>query len=156
MSIKASDIFTAPSGASGYSGVSGWSGNSGQSAWSGVSGVGTSGWSGTSGTSGGSGVSGYGPLTSVSAYSAYHLMAAGERTALVDASTAAVTVSLPTAASITGKAYVVKKTDATLNVAMISGFSGTGQTIDGNAVQSLLYQNQSLTVVSDGTNWRVE
>jgi hypothetical protein len=153
------------SGYSGYSGTSGYSGGS-TSGYSGYSGNSTSGYSGYSsysgvsgfsGTSAYSGYSGAGTsLLAVSAYSAAVTLPAGVKWALCDASPAAFTVALPTASGAASREYAIKKTDATLNAVMVSGASGAGQTIDGQVIQSLIYQNQAITIVSDGSNWRIE
>lgn len=66
--------------------------------------------------------------------------------------TAAVTITLPTAASVAGKTYIVKNSVAVGGVVTVDTTSS--QTIDG-ALTRPLNQRDSLTVVSDGTNWMV-
>lgn len=71
--------------------------------------------------------------------------------ALVDNAGAAVTVNLPTAAGITGRIYQIKlRGTGTLTIDP----SGA-ETIDGAATHALATQYQSVTIVSDGTNWSV-
>ena len=72
---------------------------------------------------------------------------------LCDASGAAFTVTLPTAARIRGRTYTVKKTDSSGNAVTIDG-AGT-ETIDGAATVALSTQNAFRTIVSNGTNWFV-
>ena len=62
--------------------------------------------------------------------------------------TAATTITLPTAAGITGKLYTVKNTS--LGTVTVQGTGG--QTIDG-AVSVALTSQSTLRVMSDGTNW---
>lgn len=72
----------------------------------------------------------------------------------VSASAANRTITLPTAAGITGREYTVKKTDATSNTVTIDG--AASETIDGDLTLVLVSQYQSVTLVSDGTNWLVK
>lgn len=76
----------------------------------------------------------------------------GEKIILVDAATAGgtVTVNLPTAVGNRAKIHI-KKTDAGANTIIIDG-SG-GETIDGSVTFPIYFQYQSLTLVSNGTNW---
>jgi hypothetical protein len=67
-----------------------------------------------------------------------------------DATTAAFTVTLPSAGGIAGRVYTVKKTDATAHVVTVS--AAAGQTIDGVLTYLLSAQWQFVTVVSDGTS----
>jgi len=63
---------------------------------------------------------------------------------------------LPTASGAASREYAIKKTDASINPVMISGASGTGQTIDAATAWWLYQQNQAIAIVSDGANWRIE
>lgn len=75
----------------------------------------------------------------------------GDWLALVDATSGAVTVTLPEAASWPGKAYVVKKTDSSGNAVTVSAQSA--ETIDGASTASTSTQYATINVVSDGFNW---
>jgi hypothetical protein len=75
--------------------------------------------------------------------------AANEEVILCDATSGAITVNLPDA--IAGRIYTIKKTDASVNTVTIDGDGA--DTIDGVATKVLVYQNDSVTVVSNGTNW---
>ena len=70
----------------------------------------------------------------------------------INATAGAVTVTLPTAASIAGKIYRVKATNVT-NAAILDGYSS--ETIDGSANYTFTFANEAITIVSDGTNWQI-
>lgn len=70
---------------------------------------------------------------------------------LADATSAAITLSLPAAVASKGKRLIVKKIDASANAITIDP-SGT-ETIDGAATVSLSAQYQSVTIVCDGSTW---
>jgi hypothetical protein len=93
----------------------------------------------------GSGVSVVSKTTSFTAGS-------GENILLCDASVGAVTATLPgTATAGVGRQYTLKKTDASVNACIWDG--DLAETIDGSATQSITVRFQSLTVVSDGSQW---
>lgn len=68
-----------------------------------------------------------------------------------DATAATFTVTLPTAASATGRVYRVVKTDAATNRVDVA-CTGS-QTISGDKTRGLWAQGQALEVVSNGSNW---
>lgn len=68
----------------------------------------------------------------------------------VDASGGDVTVTLPTATAMKGRTYYVKKTDSTTNLVFVQAFGV--QTIDGQNIQHLAIQWESMQVVSDGVS----
>ncbi len=79
-----------------------------------------------------------------------------ESVILVDPnSIASFTVTLPTAVGVNGKTYTIKQTSSGTNVVTIATTSS--QTIDGLAsgVFKIGQQFDSMTVMSDNTNWRV-
>lgn len=79
---------------------------------------------------------------------------ASDTVVLTDASSGSFTVTLPTAVGVTGKLYIIKRTDQTLsNVVTVATTSS--QTIDGNTTRTLNTQNEEWSVVSDGSNWLV-
>src|ERR1700731_323159 len=61
------------------------------------------------------------------------------------------TVTLPTAASITGRKYTIKNISANL----VTLNTTSSQTIDGSTTYLLPNQYQYVTVVSNGSNWNV-
>lgn len=71
----------------------------------------------------------------------------------VDATSAGVTITLPTAVGISGKIYVIKKVDSSANSVTVATTSS--QTIDGSTTYTMGYQWQSITVQSNGSNWLI-
>jgi len=76
---------------------------------------------------------------------------AGDHTILGDATSGAITITLPSAAGIAGRVYVVKKIDNSTNAVTVAA-SGS-ETIDGATSVSLSTQWGSVRVQSDGSNW---
>lgn len=68
-----------------------------------------------------------------------------------DATSGAITITLPTAVGIPGHEYVVKKIDSGGNAITIATTSS--QTIDGVTTKSLAAQWDKIKVVSNGANW---
>lgn len=60
-------------------------------------------------------------------------------------------VNLPTAVGKSGEVITVKKTDSSVNLITIDG--NASETIDGELTLVLTDQNESATLVSNGTNW---
>jgi hypothetical protein len=75
---------------------------------------------------------------------------ATHHTVFCDSTAASVTVTLPTAAGIAGRRYVVKKLVAANSV--IVATTG-GQLIDGATPYTMTVIYDSVTVQSDGANW---
>lgn len=76
----------------------------------------------------------------------------GENVIFCNCTSNSITVNLPTAVSNTG-IFHIKKTDASTNTVTIDG--ATTETIDGSATAVISVQNVCLTLISDGTNWRL-
>ena len=73
---------------------------------------------------------------------------------MVDADAAAVTITLPPAASVGGGfRVVVKKTDGSANTVTIDG--DASETIDGALTKVLRLQRQSVALICDGSSWQV-
>jgi len=72
-------------------------------------------------------------------------------TVTVDASVAARTITLPTAASAKWRKYIIKKVDATANTVTVD--ANGAETIDGALTYVLIAQYQSVEIQSDGTTW---
>ncbi len=85
-----------------------------------------------------------------SAKTSAYTVAADDSTITADASGGAFQVTLPTAASIAGRQYTIKRTGATNNVTV--GTTSV-QTIDGASTKTLGTQFATITVQSDGSNW---
>lgn len=82
---------------------------------------------------------------------AQYAVSANNATILVNHPSAPFGVVLPTAASITGQQYKIKKIDSSANAVTISTTSS--QTIDNSLTYPLSTQYQSVTLQSDGSNW---
>lgn len=89
--------------------------------------------------------------TAVRAVTATTTLTGTDSVLKADATTAAVTVNLPTAVGATGRKYTVKKIDSSVNAVTVDP-SGT-ETIDGAATVALAAQWDTLRLVSDGSNW---
>jgi len=76
---------------------------------------------------------------------------ASDHVILVSASGGAVTITLPAAASSSGRIYQIKKTDASANALTIKG--NAAEIIDSANTVSTSTQFQSYTLVCDGTQW---
>jgi hypothetical protein len=85
--------------------------------------------------------------------SANYTILAADTNILVDASGAARTMTLPTAVSSTQR-VTIKKKDSSTNTVTVATTSA--QTIDGSSNYIATLQNESVTVVSDGSNWYIE
>jgi len=70
---------------------------------------------------------------------------------LCNATGAAFTVTLPTAAGRTGRVYAFVKIDSTTNAVTIGGYGS--ETINGSANTSLSSQWAKTVIISDGSNW---
>lgn len=73
---------------------------------------------------------------------------------LCNAAGAGFTVNLPSAALSTGKQFTLKKIDTTFNVVTIDPFGA--ETIDDLATTTLNTEDESIIVVSDGLNWKIQ
>lgn len=78
---------------------------------------------------------------------------ATDQVILCNATSGAITVNLPAAASYSGKVLIVKKTDSSFNAVTLDGNST--ETIDGSETTTLNTQYESVTIVCDGSNWHV-
>ena len=73
--------------------------------------------------------------------------------ALCDATSGAITITLPTAATISGEFFTVKKVDSSANAVTVDG--NGSETIDGDLTKVITSQYDSINVVSDGSNWHI-
>ena len=80
---------------------------------------------------------------------AAYTLDATNHTVWANATAGALTLTLPGAAGISGRTYVIKKTDATANIVTISG------TINGTSGYTLLAKDDYVQISSDGTGWQV-
>ena len=72
---------------------------------------------------------------------------------LVDATSAAVAVTLPPAASYKNKSFHIKKIDGSVNGITVT--PNGSETIDGNASIAINTQYESYRLSSDGSNWYI-
>jgi hypothetical protein len=87
----------------------------------------------------------------VTTKTAGYTVAAGDYTILCNNTSGAITISLPTASSIAGRIYVIKKISGVGNNVLVDGFGG--ETIDGSATNTITTQYSKITIQSDGVNW---
>lgn len=74
---------------------------------------------------------------------------------LADASGGIINLNLPLVANNTDL-FVIKKTDSTTNFVKIQVAFGSGELIDGSSSSvGIIKQYESVTIVSDGSNWYV-
>lgn len=92
-----------------------------------------------------------GPTTSP--YAASTSLGTTSTVALVNASGGAVTMTLPTAVGNANLRHWIKKTDSTANTVTIA--TALSQTIDGNTTVVIQVTNQTIALISDGTNWYI-
>lgn len=89
-------------------------------------------------------------LWNVTAKTADYTASATDEIILVDATSAAVAITLPTV-PVSGKEYTVKKTDASANTVTVTA-AGTAK-IDGAATSVISFRWTAVTVIGDGTDW---
>lgn len=70
-----------------------------------------------------------------------------------DASSGAITITLPAAASSTDKRVVVKKIDSTRNIVTVDG--NASELVEDETSFDLLLQGEAITLLCDGTEWRI-
>lgn len=74
---------------------------------------------------------------------------------LVFTGTSSTTITLPTAASIAGRTYVIKNASITGPTPVLTIATTSSQTIDGLTSWTLNELYKSVTIVSNGTNWNI-
>ena len=70
-----------------------------------------------------------------------------------DATSADVTLNLPTAVGIDGVEYRVKKIDSSNNDCILDG--NGSETIDGVLTKPIIFENHAVSIKSDNTNWKI-
>jgi len=68
-----------------------------------------------------------------------------------DATSGAITITLPSASPAQGREYHIKKIDSSTNTVTIDG--NGSQTIDGALTQVIIFQYDSVMIKADGSNW---
>ncbi len=92
-------------------------------------------------------------LASVSAKTANYTLTANDVTVTFDATSAALTATLPTAVGVSGKSYLIKRKNTNNNNVTVATTSS--QTIDYGSVYALTTPQAFVRVQSDGANWLV-
>lgn len=92
-----------------------------------------------------------GVIAGIVTKTANYTATATDHTILCDATGGAFTITLPAAASHTGRIYAIKKIDASVNAVTIDG--NASETIDGALTQVIATQYTNLQIQSDGANW---
>ncbi len=105
------------------------------------------------------GIRSWGPMvltslsTSVATKSGNYTLTSSDQIVLVDVTSAAVTITLPTAVGISGRLYTIKDWKGKSATNAITVATTSSQTIDGNSTVSINYPYASNNFVSDGSNW---
>lgn len=93
----------------------------------------------------------FGLLTSVVNETSNYTVTNNNGTILVDASSGNVTVTLPSAVGLSGKIFVIKKTDSSGFQVIVDGDGS--ETIDGATTATITSQYESITIISNNSNW---
>lgn len=89
--------------------------------------------------------------TSIVTKTANYTATLSDYTILCDATSGAITITLPAASTSSGKIYNIKKIDASGNNVVIDG--NASETIDGATTQTITAQWTNRTIQSNGTAW---
>ncbi len=92
-----------------------------------------------------------GQVLAIAAKSAAYTALVSDEIITGDATSAAFTITLPTAVGKTGQTYTIKRINSGANAVTVGTTSS--QNIDGAATYALSAQYKYVKVVSDGTNW---
>lgn len=98
------------------------------------------------------GAAGSGVLT-VNTITADTTLTSSHTAVLCDASTGAITVTLPAASANAGRRYFIKKIDSTAFTVTIDG--NAFETIDGDLTAIVRSQYEAVLIVCDGSNWHL-
>lgn len=95
-----------------------------------------------------------GDTATVSSKTANYTLTSNDQLIIADSTSAAFTLTLPSAVGITGKKYFFKKINSSIaNVVTID--PNGSETIDGYSTYGLYTEDEYLGIVSDGANWQV-
>lgn len=92
------------------------------------------------------------PLTPIRTAAGTTSVTSADGTVLVN-NTATATIGLPTASTVTGRIFVIKKVSANAFTVVLTPQGA--ETIDGNTNLTIVSITDSVTIQSDGTGWRV-
>lgn len=91
------------------------------------------------------------PIFATATKTGNYTLTSSDTVILADSTSGSVTITLPTASTVSGYRFYVKRTDGSANSVSVAR-SGS-DTIDGATSVSLGAQYTTMTFVSDGTNW---
>lgn len=94
-----------------------------------------------------------GGLPTVTTKTAAYTLVDDDDVILADATVAGFTLSLPAAAGRSGRTFDIKKIDSSVNGVTVD--PNGAETIDGSTTIVLNVQHHSVTLISDGSNWRI-
>ena len=95
----------------------------------------------------------YAAISTKTSVDSPYTLTSGDYTILADASSGAITIILPAAASSSGRILNIKKIDSSSNAVTIDG--NLAETIDGAATLTINSQWTSYTLQCDGTAWHI-
>lgn len=98
------------------------------------------------------GAQGLGGLLGVTVKNSNYSVSASDVVLLGDASSAGFQFTLPAATGVQGREFTFKKTDVTLNVITVKP---VGATLDSGTSYLLEFQNEFVSIISDGANWYI-
>lgn len=92
-----------------------------------------------------------GGLLAVTTKTADYTAVSTDSVILVDATGGAVTITLPTAVGISGKAFYIKRLNAGANTVTVD--ANAAETVDDGLTAVLTVQYEAITIVSDNVEW---
>lgn len=87
----------------------------------------------------------------VSPQTANYTITSTDEVVLGDATSGDITITLPLAADVTGRAFTIKKVDSSANIVTVD--ANGAETIDGTTTFDLAFQYDYVKLLSDGTEW---
>lgn len=78
-------------------------------------------------------------------------ISADDNIIFANSSSDSILLQLPTASGVGGKEYIIKKVSGSNDVNISPSIEG--ETIDGNSNFAIHFQNESITIVSNNSNW---
>ena len=93
------------------------------------------------------------PAFATTTKTASYTVTTSDTVILADATSGAIVITLPTASTISGYRFFIKKIDSSANTVTLTR-SGS-DTIDGGTTAVISVRYTSITIVSDGSNWYI-
>ena len=95
------------------------------------------------------------PIVGIATKTSAYTLTVKDRVILVNATSGAVTITLPVPATFTGTIFNIKKIDSSVNTVTVDSAGGNGGGLVDGGASITLNQNDCIQAVSDGTNWYV-